>query len=172
MKDRTIIVVATLAFIVVMSWVADKAWREPPCSPVQEAVVETPVQIEGLSEQRDSLVVTWAKKHGISKWLALGIAHAEVWNGDSTAVNPTTGAIGLGQIHPSNLGRFSGCGENYISRDTSLCYMMELLRECIEDDAETLAELLNCYGGAKSYMGKRGYNYAVNSRVQLEWLGN
>jgi hypothetical protein len=49
---------------------------------------------------------------------------------------------------------------------------MELLRECIVDDAETLAELLNCYGGARSYTGKRGYNYAVNSRVQLEWLGN
>ena len=130
-------------------------------------VSEKPLVLFSLSEQRDSLVAREARRQEVPVWLALSIAHAENWTGDSTAVNLWSGAIGLGQIHPVNFGKYPECGENMVNRKTNVCYMMRILGACL---ALTLEETLNCYGGATSLEGKRAYNLDVNRRTRLEWL--
>ncbi len=79
--------------------------------PVAEPIVvsQKPLELFSLSEQRDSLVAREARRQSVPVWLALSISHAENWGGDSMAVNPRSGAIGLGQIHPVNFGRFPEC---------------------------------------------------------------
>ena len=145
------------------------ATHSPKPVPMVKVLVvnQTPLSSYGLSEARDSLVVREARKQGVPEWLALSIAHAENWGGDSTAVNPHSGAIGLGQIHPVNFGRFPECGENITNRYTNVCYMIRILRDC---EAEMLASVLNCYGGAKSLQGMRNYNLDVNRRTRLAWI--
>ncbi len=144
-----------------------------PSSPPQ-VVVAAPIIITrspfadfSLSEQRDSLIVWEARKQGVPVWLALSVGHAENWGGDSTAANYFSGALGLGQIHPVNFGRFPECGENLLNRRTNVCYMMKLLKLC---EAATLAPVLSCYGGARSLQGKRNYNLDVTRKMRLEWL--
>ena len=145
------------------------ATHSPKPVPMVKVLVvnQTPLSSYGLSEARDSLVVREARRQGVPTWLALSIAHAENWGGDSTAVNPHSGAIGLGQIHPVNFGRFPECGENITNRYTNVCYMIRILRDC---EAEMLASVLNCYGGAKSLQGMRNYNLDVNRRTRLDWI--
>ncbi len=126
-----------------------------------------PLELFSLSEQRDSLVARAARLNGIPVWLALSIAHAETWGGDSAVVNPWSGAAGIGQIHPVNFGRFPECGDNMLNRRTSICYMMRLLELC---SAEILADVLNCYGGAASIEGMRRYNLDVTRKMRLDWL--
>ena len=137
--------------------------------PWTEAIVVSakPLALFSLPDQRDSLVAREARRQNVPVWLALSISHAENWGGDSTAVNPWSGAIGLGQIHPVNFGRYPECGENMVNRKTNVCYMMRILRACL---ARTLEETLSCYGGATSLAGKRAYNLDVNRRTRLEWL--
>ncbi len=144
-----------------------------PSSP-QVLVIAAPIIVSrspfaefSLSEQRDSLVAWEARKQGVPVWLALSVGHAENWGGDSTAVNFFSGALGLGQIHPVNWGRFPECGENLLNRRTNVCYMMKLLKLC---EAATLAPVLSCYGGARSLQGKRNYNLDVTRMMRLEWL--
>ena len=137
----------------------------PMAAPI--VVSQKPLELFSLSDQRDSLVSREARKQSVPVWLALSIAHAENWSGDSVAVNPFSGAVGIGQIHPVNFGRFPECGENILNRHTNVCYMMRILRDCI---APTLAPTLNCYGGAESLRGRRSYNHDVNRRTRLEWL--
>ena len=100
-------------------------------------------------------------------WLALSIAHAENWGGDSTAVNPYSGAVGLLQIHPVNFGRFPECGENITNRYTNVCFGITILRNCL---ASTLESTLSCYGGATSPAGRRNYLFAVGTRVKMGWI--
>ena len=137
--------------------------------PWTEAIVVSakPLELFSLSDQRDSLVAREARRQAVPVWLALSISHAENWRGDSTAVNLWSGAIGLGQIHPVNFGKYPECGENMVNRKTNVCYMMRILRACL---ALTLEETLSCYGGATSLAGKRAYNLDVNRRNRLEWL--
>ena len=137
----------------------------PMADPI--VVSQKPLELFSLSDQRDSLVAREARKQGVPVWLALSISHAENWSGDSVAVNPFSGAIGLGQIHPVNFGRFPQCGENILNRHTNVCYMMRILADCL---SVMLAETLNCYGGAESLKGERAYNLDVNRRTRLEWL--
>ena len=140
-------------------------------------VSQRPLSSYGLSEARDSLVAREARKQSVPVWLALSIAHAEVWGGDSTAVNPRSGAAGLLQIHPNNFGRFPECGENVLNRQSNVCMGITVLHNCLVRRDEkgnltnpTLALVLNCYGGATSLAGKRAYNLDVNRRTRLEWL--
>ncbi len=126
-----------------------------------------PLSLFSLSDQRDTLVTREARRQDVPVWLALSIAHAENWGGDSVAVNPYSGAIGLGQIHPVNFGRFPECGENIVNRKTNVCYMMRILRDCL---SIMLASTLDCYGGAETLKGSRAYNLDVNRRTRLEWL--
>jgi soluble lytic murein transglycosylase-like protein len=139
--------------------------------PMAEVIVvsQKPLSLFNLSDQRDSLVVREARRQGVPEWLALSIAHAENWGGDSTAVNPFSGAVGLGQIHPVNFGRFPECGENIYNRQTNVCYMMRILVDCLSVN-DTLADALACYGGGVSLKGRRGYNYDVARRARLEWI--
>ena len=130
-------------------------------------VSQRPLELFSLSDQRDSLVAREARRQGIPTWLALSISHAENWGGDSVAVNPYSGAIGLGQIHPVNFGRFPECGKNIINRRTNICYMMQILGICL---APSLEATLSCYGGAVSPAGRRNYNYDVARKMRLEWL--
>ena len=143
--------------------------HSPKPLPMADPIVgsERPLSLFNLSDQRDSLVAREARKQSVPVWLALSIAHAENWGGDSVAVNPYSGAIGLGQIHPINFGRFPECGENILNRHTNVCYMMRILSDCL---SVMLADTLNCYGGAESLRGKRAYNHDVNRRTRLEWL--
>ena len=140
-----------------------------PAIVVAEPIVITrsPFESLSLSDQRDSLIAWEARKQGVPVWLALSVGHAENWGGDSTAVNYFSGALGLGQIHPVNFGRFPECGENLLNRRTNVCYMMKLLTLC---RAEMLATLLSCYGGATSLQGRRNYNLDVTRQMRLEWL--
>ena len=137
--------------------------------PWTEAIVVSarPLELFSLPDQRDSLVAREARRQNVPVWLALSISHAENWRGDSTAVNLWSGAIGLGQIHPVNFGKYPECGENMVNRKTNVGYMMRILGACL---ALTLEETLNCYGGATSLEGKRAYNLDVNRRTRLEWL--
>ena len=141
-------------------------------------VSQQPLAFFGLSEQRDSLIARGARAWGVPVWLALGIGHAEVWGGDSMAVHPRSGALGLGQIHPVNFGRFPACGDNMVNRQTSVCYMMELLRECIDArNTEgllrnpTLSAVLACYGGATRRSTRQRYVDDVMHKTKMEWLG-
>ena len=144
-------------------------WHTAPSLPMAAPMIvnTAPLAMFSQSVQRDTLVVREARRHGVPVWLALSVSHAENWTGDSMAVNTWSGAAGLGQIHPVNFGRFPDCGENIYNRRTNLCYMMRILTLC---KAETLAKVLNCYGGAESLRGKRAYNLDVNRRMKLEWL--
>ena len=137
--------------------------------PWTEAIVVSarPLELFSLPDQRDSLVAREARRQAVPVWLALSIAHAENWTGDSAAVNLWSGAVGLGQIHPINFGKYPECGENMVNRKVNVCYMMRILRACL---SHTLEETLNCYGGATSLEGKRAYNLDVNRRTKLEWL--
>ena len=148
------------------------AMHTPASIPIVKVLVvnQAPLTSFSLSVQRDSLVARAARKARepmVPVWLALSIAHAENWGGDSTAVNPFSGAIGLGQIHPVNFGRFPECGENILNRHTNVCYMIRILQLC---KAGTLALTLNCYGGAVSLAGKRAYNLDVARKMRLDWL--
>lgn len=143
--------------------------HSPKQLPIADPIVasQRPLELFSLSDQRDSLVSREARKQGVPVWLALSIAHAENWSGDSTAVNPYSGAIGLLQIHPVNFGRFPECGENITNRYTNVCYGLTILANCL---APMLEETLSCYGGAKSLQGKKNYNLDVNRRMRLVWL--
>ena len=137
--------------------------------PVADVIVvsEKPLELFSLSDQRDSLVSREARKQGVPVWLALSIAHAENWGGDSVAVNPYSGAIGLLQIHPVNFGRFPECGENVLNRQSNVCYGLTILRHCL---SLTLERTLSCYGGATSPAGRRNYGFDVARRMRLAWL--
>ena len=148
---------------------ASLATHSPKPLPMAQPIVvsQKPLELFSLSEQRDSLVVREARRQGVPEWLALSISHAENWSGDSSAVNPYSGAIGLLQIHPVNFGRFPECGEPIVSRVVNVCYGLTILRFCL---APMLEEVLSCYGGATSPAGRRNYGYDVNRRVRLAWL--
>ncbi len=60
----------------------------------------TPVLFGGPSEERDSIVAFEARQAGMDPALAIAISHVENWSGDSAAVHPRSGAIGLMQIMP------------------------------------------------------------------------
>ncbi len=130
-------------------------------------VSRKPLDLFNLSDQRDTLVVREARRQGVPVWLALSISHAENWGGDSVAVNPHSGAIGLMQIHPVNFGRFPECGENITNRYTNICYGLTILRNCL---APIFEETLSCYGGAVSPTGRRNYGYDVARKMRLEWI--
>ena len=148
-----------------------------PISKVQ-LTASPPLVSYSLSDQRDTLIARWAKGQSkVPLWLALSISHAEVWSGDSTAVNESSGALGLFQIHPVNFGRYPECGEPIVNRKVNICYGFEILVECIEaTDAsgelrnESLAAMLACYGGATRASTIRLYVDAVARRVRTEWL--
>ncbi len=155
------------------------AMHSPKPLPMADPIIvsERPLSLFNLSDQRDSLVAREARKQSVPVWLALSIGHTEVWGGDSTAINPHSGAAGLMQIHPDNFGRFPECGENVLNRQQNVCMGITILRLCIVKRDEkgnpanpTLALVLNCYGGATSLAGKRAYNLDVNRRTRLEWL--
>jgi len=80
------------------------AMHTPRGLPVADPIVVSrkPLELFSISDQRDTLVVREARRQGVPRWLALSISHAENWSGDSVAVNPYSGAIGLLQIHPVN----------------------------------------------------------------------
>ena len=141
----------------------------PAPLPMAEVITvsEKPLELFSLSDQRDSLVSREARKQSVPVWLALSIAHAENWSGDSVAVNPYSGAIGLLQIHPVNFGRFPECGEPIVNRTVNVCYGITILRNCL---APTLEETLSCFGGAKSLQGRKNYNLDVNRRTRLGWI--
>ena len=137
----------------------------PMADPI--VVSERPLELFSLSDQRDSLVAREARKQTVPVWLALSIAHAENWSGDSTAVNPYSGAVGLLQIHPVNFGKFPECGEPIVNRIVNVCYGITILRDCL---SPTLEETLSCFGGAKSLQGRKNYNLDVNRRTRLGWI--
>ncbi len=147
------------------------ATHTPAPLPMAEPIVvsKKPLSLFSISEQRDTLVAREARRQGVPVWLALSIAHAENWTGDSTAVNPRSGAIGLLQIHPVNFGRFPECGENIRNRYTNVCYGIQILGHCIES-AEDLSQALSCYGGATRNSTRRKYVDDVARRARLEWL--
>lgn len=60
----------------------------------------TPVLFGGPSEERDSIVAFEARQAGMDPALAIAVSHVENWSGDSTAVHPRSGAVGLMQIMP------------------------------------------------------------------------
>ena len=153
--------------------------KPPPAPTVRHSLPEQPsLESYSLSEQRDTLIARWAQgQEKVPLWLALGISHAEVWNGDSTAVNARTGALGLFQIHPVNFGLYPQCGEPIVNRRVNICYGFEVLVGCIEAvDSEgevlnkSLAAILACYGGATRASTRRMYVDAVTSRTRVEWI--
>lgn len=139
--------------------------------PMAEVIVvsQRPLSLFNLSDQRDSLVVREARRQGVPEWLALSIAHAENWGGDSTAVNPYSGAIGLLQIHPINWELYATlCGTAHITdRRRNVCVGVAILKDCL---SPILEETLSCFGGAVSPTGRRNYNYDVNRQVRLGWI--
>ena len=152
---------------------------EPKPPTVRPSLPEQPsLESYSLSEQRDTLIARWAQgQEKVPLWLALGISHAEVWNGDSTAVNARTGALGLFQIHPVNFGLYPQCGEPIVNRRVNICYGFEVLVGCIEAvDLEgevlntSLAAILACYGGATRASTRRMYVDAVTRRTRVEWI--
>lgn len=154
------------------------ATHTPRPLPMAEPFVisQKPLSLFSLSDQRDSLVVREARRQStpespIPRWLALSISHAESWRGlDSTATNVYSGSIGLMQIHPTNWNLFPSCGTQHITnRKRNVCMGMSVLRVCM-DEYDTLADVLSCYGGAKSLQGMKNYNLDVARRVRLEWL--
>ena len=144
-------------------------YHTPKPLPMADPIVvsQKPLSLFSVSDQRDSLVAREARRQEVPVWLALSIAHTENWGGDSTAVNPYSGAVGIGQIHPVNFGRFPECGENITNRNTNVCYMLRILRNCL---ATTLESTLSCYGGATSPAGRRNYLFAVGTRVRMGWI--
>ena len=155
----------TVLFVSLMTLATHSPRPLPMANPI--VVSQRPLELLSLSEQRDSLVAREARRQGVPEWLALSIAHTENWGGDSTAVNPFSGAVGLLQIHPVNFGRFPECGENITNRYTNVCYGLTILRHCL---APMLEETLSCFGGATSLAGRRAYNLDVNRRTRLAWL--
>jgi len=121
-----------------------------------------------LTEARDTLVAREARKQTVPVWLALSIAHAENWTGDSMAVNAFSGAIGLLQIHPINWDFYPECGDAHITnRKRNVCVGIAILADCL---SPTLEETLSCFGGAVSPTGRREYGFAVNRKMRLGWI--
>lgn len=60
----------------------------------------TPVLFGGPSEERDSIVAFEARQAGMDPALAIAVSHVENWSGDSAAVHPRSGAVGLMQVMP------------------------------------------------------------------------
>ena len=139
----------------------------PVVAPI--VVSEKPLELFSLSEQRDSLVAREERRQEVPVWLALSISHAENWRGlDSTATNPFSGAIGLMQIIPENWDLFPDGGTAHITdRRRNVCMGIAILAKCM---APTMAQTLNCYGGAVSLQGRRNYNLDVSRKIRLEWL--
>ena len=153
--------------------------KPPPAPTVSHSLPEPPtLESYSLSDQRDTLIARWARGQSkVPLWLALGISHAEVWNGDSTAVNARTGALGLFQIHPVNFGLYPHCGEPIVNRLVNICYGFKILVGCIEAvnaggevRNKSLAAMLACYGGATRVSTRRLYVDAVTRRTRVEWL--
>ena len=170
---------APLAMLLMYSLTRAANLAEPVEPVVSDSLPEQPaLESYSLSEQRDTLIARWAQgQEKVPLWLALGIAHAEVWNGDSTAVNSSTGALGLFQIHPINFGRYPDCGTPIVNRRVNICYGFQVLVGCIDavDSKgelvnESLAGILACYGGATRASTRRMYVDAVTRRTRVEWL--
>lgn len=141
-------------------------------------VDRVPLTSFSLSVQRDSLVAREARRQGVPEWLALSIAHAENWGGDSTAVNPWSGCIGLMQVCPFDLSGDSlwigthreECGDtSLINRKRNVCVGMRVLQDCI-GRFDRLATVLACYGGATRPTTRRKYVDDVARRTRMEWL--
>ena len=67
---------------------------------VAPAEAPKPVFFTGPSMERDSIVAQAARKAGMPQALAIAMSHVENWSGDSTAVHPKSGAVGLMQVLP------------------------------------------------------------------------
>ena len=152
----------------------------PAPLPMAEVITvsEKPLELFSLSDQRDSLVSREARKQSVPVWLALSIAHAENWSGDSVAVNPWSGCVGLMQVCPFDLSGDSlwvgtyreECGDMpLINRKRNVCVAMKVLRGCI-DRFDRLATVLACYGGATRPTTRRKYVDDVARRTRMEWL--
>ncbi len=59
-----------------------------------------PVVFSGPSHERDSIVAAAARLAGMPEQLAIAVSHVENWGGDSTAVHPVSGCLGLMQVCP------------------------------------------------------------------------
>ena len=141
-------------------------------------VSEKPLELFNLSDQRDTLVAREARKQGVPVWLALSIAHAENWGGDSTAVNPSSGCVGLMQVCPFDMrgdslwiGAYHDeCGVGpLVNRRRNICVGLQVLIGCIER-YDILSSVLACYGGATRHVTRRKYVDDVARKVRMGWL--
>lgn len=81
------------------------------------------VVFSGPSHERDSIVSYQAQRFGMDPALAIAVSHVENWGGDSMAVHPKSGAIGLMQVMPFWADSFTTeCGtENLFNRQSNAC---------------------------------------------------
>ncbi len=86
----------------------------PMADPI--VVSAKPLALFSLSERRDSVAFREAKRLGVPWRIVYAVTHSENYSGDSTAVNRSSGAIGIFQIHPINFNAYPECyGDRHIT---------------------------------------------------------
>ena len=109
------------------AWVADAAF------PLER---NESVAFSGPSHERDSIVSYQAQRFGMDPKLAIAISHAENWGGDSAAVHPRSGAVGIMQVMPFWADSFrTECGiEPLTNRISNACrgvlISMKYFKDC------------------------------------------
>ena len=104
-----------------------------------------------LSQQRDSLVAAAARQAGVPVHLLIALSHAENWSGDSAAVNPRSGAIGLMQIMPGWQHSFEDdCGGgSLMNRRRNVCVGAHIYLRYV-DSLKRVEPTLRAYVGQRS----------------------
>lgn len=94
----------------------------------------------------ENLADSIAREHGIDPSLFKGIIRKESsWN--PNAVNPTSGAFGLGQLMPGNMSAFGFTGD---SAQGNLEIAAELLKQYLDNAKGNESSALKSYGGFRS----------------------
>lgn len=108
-----------------------------------------------LSAQRDSLVADAARSAGLKASLLIALSHAENNSGDSAAVNPSSGAIGLMQVMPGWQHAFEaecGCGSLY-ERRRNACVGVHIFKWYL-DSLRRVEPTLRAYVGQRTLRAK------------------
>jgi len=115
-----------------------------------------------LREYRRNAAVRYeARRWDVPYRIAYAVSHAENYNGDSTALNPRTGAIGILQIHPVHFGALAGVcygSGSMTNLKRNACYGMKILRGYYDQTGSWSAAL-------RKYLG-----YKTNTKALLAYL--
>jgi len=120
-----------------------------------------------LSEQRDTIVASEARRAGVSVDLALAVSHVENWTGDSMAVSPR-GAVGLMQVLPKywqhEFETECGCGSLF-QRRLNACKGVRVLAFYLKQQKTTALALRAYHGSLHLHSAGDDYIASVLDRL-------